>query len=129
MACSQEVVNSNPSALKALSGLALLSTPSTCGGGVLGWANKAAVTGFVLEIVFLQTHFSLSGENTPNESFPHSLAVVQGVEKLQVQVPSYHLKLCLSSNREAYRYITAKLKCKFLTAVLVGVHTINGAPD
>lgn len=74
VACSQNVVTSNPSALKALFSLALLSTWPPCDGGVLGWAKKTTVTGFVLEIMFIHTFYCLLGKNICNESVIPSLS-------------------------------------------------------
>lgn len=125
------MVTSNPSALKALFSLALLSTRPPCDGGVLGWAKKTTVTGFVLEIMFIHTFYCLLGKNICNESVIPSLSPwlsFREEKSLWVQVISYHLKFCFSSN-SLHIYNTTKLKCKFVTAVSVGVHATNRAPD
>lgn len=46
---------------------------SACGGGVLGWAIKTTGTGLGLEMVFIHILCCLTGKNTCDESFPHSL--------------------------------------------------------
>lgn len=46
---------------------------SAWGGGVLGWAIKTTGTGFGLKMVFIHRLYCLTGKNTCDESFPHSL--------------------------------------------------------
>lgn len=102
VACSQNVVTSNPSALKALFSLALLSTWPPCDGGVLGWAKKTSL--FWKSCLFTLSTASWGRIFVMSQSFPHCL-------------PG-----CRSGRRKAYRFKLSAIISNFAFLLIVYIY-------